>query len=220
MLKKRINENTSTNPNKRAKSDEDQLQSIDAIQSAGTSKYFSSNTTLAEQILKAQDDLNKELRNINFKTRDIKYVYNPLEYAFELNTIYMRKFGNTTKKVLFVGMNPGPFGMCQTGVPFGDPHWVREWLQVEGEVSSPDEQCPERPILGLASTRKEVSGDRLWSFFASVCSKPEVLFRNCFVFNYCPLMFMKAGGNNVTPAEIRDVQVIHSVCLKNHSKSK
>ena len=31
-------------------------------------------------------------------------------------------------------MNPGPFGMVQTGVPFGEVEAVRSWLQRAGEV--------------------------------------------------------------------------------------
>ena len=31
-----------------------------------------------------------------------------------------------------LGMNPGPFGMAQTGVPFGEVAQVRDWLGIDG----------------------------------------------------------------------------------------
>jgi len=46
----------------------------------------------------------------------VAYVYNPLEYATEPHEAFVRKFLNSTKSVLFLGMNPGPFGMAQNGV--------------------------------------------------------------------------------------------------------
>lgn len=161
----------------------------------------------ADKLLNIHINLNNQLRTLNFINEDIRYSYNPLEYAFELYVDYVRKFCNTTKKILFVGMNPGPFGMCQTGVPFGDPHWVKDWLRIEGDVSVPPVECPERKIYGLASKRKEISGDRFWSFFSGLCGEPEKFFENSFVINFCPLMFMQEGGKNITPTEIRDAEV-------------
>ena len=50
----------------------------------------------------------------------IHYVYNPLVYAREPHEAYLEKWGAKPKEIVLVGMNPGPFGMAQTGVPFGD----------------------------------------------------------------------------------------------------
>ena len=35
------------------------------------------------------------------------------------------------KRVVFLGMNPGPFGMAQVGVPFGEVAAVRDWLRID-----------------------------------------------------------------------------------------
>jgi hypothetical protein len=43
-------------------------------------------------------------------------IYNPLDYARELHCQFMGKFLDGPKDLLFVGMNPGPWGCCQTGV--------------------------------------------------------------------------------------------------------
>src|SRR5690606_5344887 len=91
----------------------------------------------------------------------VAYVYDPLTYARIPHERYLVRYGSTPKQVVLVGMNPGPFGMAQTGVPFGDPAFVRDWLGIEGEVEKPPKEHPKRPILGFASKRSEVSGTRL-----------------------------------------------------------
>ena len=48
------------------------------------------------------------------------FVYNPLEYAWSAHEQYLRLAAGDKKKVVFLGMNPGPFGMVQTSVPFGE----------------------------------------------------------------------------------------------------
>ncbi|XP_023030236.2 single-strand selective monofunctional uracil DNA glycosylase isoform X1 [Leptinotarsa decemlineata] len=163
--------------------------------------------TVQDKVLDLQLELNRNLRTLSLKTPPVEYIYNPLEYAFHPNTNFITKYCTTTKKILFIGMNPGPFGMCQTGVPFGDPRWVRDWLQIDGIVSKPEVECPERKILGFSSTRREQSGERFWSYFASLCGRPEVFFKYSFVCNFCPLALMKVNGCNVTPAEIKDMKI-------------
>lgn len=46
----------------------------------------------------------------------IRYVYNPLVYAKDNYLQFLYKFTNSPKKLMFLGMNPGPWGMMQTGV--------------------------------------------------------------------------------------------------------
>ena len=50
----------------------------------------------------------------------VTHVYNPLDYARRSHEAYLKKYGSSLRRVVLVGMNPGPFGMAQTGVPFGD----------------------------------------------------------------------------------------------------
>jgi single-strand selective monofunctional uracil DNA glycosylase len=132
----------------------------------------------------------------------VSHVYNPLEYARVPHEIYLQRCGAGPKQYLFVGMNPGPFGMAQTGVPFGDVTMVREFLRIEAEVGRPAREHPKRPILGFGCQRSEVSGSRVWGFVRERCVTADAFFRDAFVYNYCPLCFMEASGRNRTPDQL------------------
>ena len=58
-----------------------------------------------------------------------EFVYNPLAYAWDGFRQYV-KFSEGQKRVVFVGINPGPWGMAQTGIPFGEVNAVREFLGI------------------------------------------------------------------------------------------
>lgn len=132
----------------------------------------------------------------------VAYVYNPLAYAWAPHAAYLRKFGNGRKRIVFLGMNPGPFGMVQTGVPFGELRAVREWLGIEGLVAKPEREHPRRLVAGFACARTEVSGRRLWGLFAQRFGKPERFFSEHMVLNYCPLAFVERSGRNRTPDKL------------------
>ncbi|XP_064354480.1 single-strand selective monofunctional uracil DNA glycosylase isoform X1 [Dromaius novaehollandiae] len=136
----------------------------------------------------------------------VSHVYRPLRYAWRPHRRFVRRYCRAAKRVLFLGMNPGPFGMGQTGVPFGDAWHVREWLRVTGRVEKPPAEHPKRPVLGLACRRAEVSGARFWGLVRSLCAEPRRFFRHCFVHNHCPLLFVARSGRNVTPAELPPAQ--------------
>lgn len=183
-----------------------------------SSKYFSTTSSdatqpinIAEKIIELQKKLTENLKTLNLLSDQIHYIYNPLEYASEPNENFTRKYCTTLKKILFLGINPGPNGMCQTGVPFGDSKWVTDWLKVEGYVFKPSIECPERQIYGLSCPKGEPSGDRLWNFFSRICISPENFFKHSFVFNFCPVAFMDAKGRNVTPDEFIDTKVPFSI---------
>lgn len=129
-------------------------------------------------------------------------VYNPLDYALDLHRAWLERYGRGTKEVLLVGMNPGPFGMVQTGVPFGEVEAVRSWLGLQGEVRQPANVHPKRPVQGLACTRSEVSGRRLWGWAAQRFVTPQRFARRFFVHNYCPLAFVADSGANLTPDKL------------------
>ena len=133
-------------------------------------------------------------------------VYHPLDYAWELHRQWLERYGRGRKQVLLVGMNPGPFGMVQTGVPFGEVEAVRSWLGLRGSVRRPEQQHPKRPIEGLACRRAEVSGKRLWGWAAQRFVTPQRFFRRFFVHNYCPLAFVSDSGANITPDKLRQVE--------------
>ncbi|XP_066245479.1 single-strand selective monofunctional uracil DNA glycosylase [Euwallacea similis] len=193
--------------------------------SQGISKYFPNDEQsplimqpFTKQVLDVQRNLSNRLNQHNFLKLPVQYVYNPLDYAKAPNELYFTKYCQSPKKLLFVGMNPGPFGMCQTGVPFGDTSRVREWLQIEGEVSKPPNECPFRPVQGFDCVRKEQSGDRFWKFWESQCGAAENFFKNAFVYNYCPLAFMDRQGRNVTPADLKECKELESICDEYYSE--
>lgn len=142
-------------------------------------------------------------------TRDLRfgppvaYVYRPLDYAWANAAAYADRWGSGPKEVVLVGMNPGPFGMAQTGVPFGEVAAVRDWMKLRGAVDAPAGTHPKRPVEGLACGRSEVSGARLWGAFARRHPEPDTFFARAFVLNYCPLLFLDAGGANLTPDKLK-----------------
>jgi single-strand selective monofunctional uracil DNA glycosylase len=132
----------------------------------------------------------------------VAYVYNPLEYARQAHELYLRRYGEGTKRVLFLGMNPGPFGMVQTGIAFGQIAAVRDWLGIEASIDPPAIEHPKRRVTGFACPRSEISGERLWGLFAKRFGTATAFFRDHFVENYCPLAFLEASGRNRTPDKL------------------
>lgn len=138
------------------------------------------------------------LSRINFGSK-VSCVYNPVVYARETHECFVRKYCSTKKTVIFLGMNPGPYGMAQNGVPFGDREHVVGWLGITGRVDKPQYEHPRRPVLGLDCRRREVSGQRFWSLLRELTSGGELLRGPWFVHNYCPLAFLLPSGANLTP---------------------
>ncbi len=132
----------------------------------------------------------------------VTHVYNPLEYAWPSHRLYLEKWAVHSPRVLLVGMNPGPWGMVQTGVPFGEVSLVREWLGIEAPVGKPRREHPKRPVSGFDCARSEVSGARLWGWARERFGRPEAFFRQFFVYNYCPLAFLESSGRNRTPDKL------------------
>lgn len=152
-------------------------------------------------LVRAADALRAAVDQLKFRP-PVSHIYNPLVYAWAPHEIYLRRFGQPAKRVVFLGMNPGPFGMVQTGVPFGEVAAVRDWLRIEGPVKKPTREHSARPIEGFGCRRSEVSGQRLWGLFADRFRRPEVFFTDHFVVNYCPLAFLEDGGRNRTPDKL------------------
>jgi single-strand selective monofunctional uracil DNA glycosylase len=151
------------------------------------------------------DQLLKDLDGLRFGP-PVTHVYNPLTYAGEAYARYLALYGNTPKEVLLLGMNPGPWGMAQTGVPFGEVRLVRDWLEIEVPITAPAATHPKRPVTGFACTRSEVSGARLWGWIRETFQTPERFFARFFVANYCPLIFIEASGRNRTPDHLPQAQ--------------
>lgn len=157
--------------------------------------------SLALKIQNLAKKLNSRLAKLSFP-EPVAYVYNAFDYAFPGYAAYAEKFAQGTKRVFLLGMNPGPWGMSQTGVPFGEILAVRDWMGLRAEIGRPEPEHPKRPVEGLACKRSEVSGRRLWGFFAEHFGAPENFFAEHFVANYCPLAFMEASARNLTPDKL------------------
>ena len=157
--------------------------------------------SFAGRILAATRRLRRELSGLRFRA-PVRYVYDPLDHARRGHDAYVKTWGDSRRRVVFLGMNPGPFGMVQTGVPFGDVACVRDWLLIEAKIESPAQQHPKRPILGFDCPRSEVSGTRLWGAIAAHFGTPQRFFADHFIANYCPLAFVEASGRNRTPDKL------------------
>lgn len=145
--------------------------------------------------------LSADLAGLRFG-EPVTHVYDPLDYAWAPHARFLERFGTGKKEVVFVGMNPGPYGMAQTGVPFGEIAAVRDWMGIVEPVARPEPEHPARPIQGFECTRSEVSGRRLWGWAAERFPDPSDFFARFFVLNHCPLVFMEASGKNRTPDKL------------------
>ncbi|XP_053613539.1 single-strand selective monofunctional uracil DNA glycosylase-like isoform X3 [Plodia interpunctella] len=111
---------------------------------------------IADEFLELLDQLNSSLNQLELP-RKVECVYNPTVYARHTFEMYVRKFCNTKKTVMYFGMNPGPWGMSQTGVPFGEISSVKDWLGIEGPVGKPAVEIANRRVLGFACNRTELA---------------------------------------------------------------
>ncbi len=155
----------------------------------------------SERLVAAARRLSDEVDRLSFGP-PVSHVYNPLRYAWHPHELYLRTYGTGRKRVLFIGMNPGPFGMAQNGIPFGEISIVRDWLKITGRISRPENEHPRRPVTGFSCHRSEVSGQRFWGLFSERFGAPKAFFNIHFVLSYCPLAFMEASGRNRTPDKL------------------
>ena len=160
-----------------------------------------SSPSAVDAALEVARQLKTDVGALTFES-PVTHVYNPLEYAWECHAEYIRRFLNKGIKAVLLGMNPGPWGMVQTGVPFGEVAAVRDWMGIFALVQSPGNEHPKRRIEGLACQRSEVSGRRLWGLAAERFGTPEAFFADHFVVNYCPLAFLEETGRNRTPDKL------------------
>lgn len=155
----------------------------------------------SESMIESAKKLRDNVDRLTF-SNPITHVYNPLNYAWDAHELYLKKYANNKKSVIFLGMNPGPWGMAQIGVPFGEISLIQNWLEITAPIKKPHLEHPKRPIEGFNCKRSEVSGRRLWGLFKERFKDPEQFFENHFVANYCPLVFMESSGCNRTPDKL------------------
>jgi single-strand selective monofunctional uracil DNA glycosylase len=158
------------------------------------------------ELLESTRRLANHLRDLEFSP-PVAYVYRTLDYTWAAHEKYLKRFGKGKKRVVFLGMNPGPYGMTQTGVPFGEIAVVRDWMGIEAEIGQPDREHPKRPVDGFQCKRSEVSGRRLWGLFSERFGSPEFFFKDHFVLNFCPLVWMSETGANLTPDKLPAVEM-------------
>lgn len=169
--------------------------------------------SVTKQVIQHAQRLSEQVDALEFQ-KPVAWVYNPLNYAWAAHKRYLERYARPTCRVVFLGMNPGPFGMAQTGVPFGEIPAVRDWLGIELPVNQPSRVHPKRPVDGFQCAKSEVSGRRLWGLFAERFENADAFFEEHFVANYCPLVFMDEGGRNVTPDKIErnDAAQLEAIC--------
>ncbi len=165
-------------------------------------------------------ELIQELSSLQFSD-PVTHTYNPLEYAWEPHFQYLIRYGASKKHVLFLGMNPGPWGMSQTGIPFGEIPAVRDWMGISTSVGKPVNEHPKRLVEGFECTRSEVSGRRLWGLFAKRYPKAEEFFGDHFVTNFCPLVWMSKTGRNITPDKLPKAESapVDTICRKHLART-
>lgn len=163
--------------------------------------------TVAAKLISAGRDLADELRSLKF-SEPVTHTYLTVDYAREGYEAYLRKFADSQKRVLLLGMNPGPFGMAQTGVPFGEISAVRDWMGLNPKIGKPENEHLKRRIVGMDCPKSEVSGRRLWGLFSERYPKAEDFFKDHLVINFCPLIWMKDTGANLTPDKIKAFEMV------------
>ena len=166
-------------------------------------------------LVSISDRLRREVDALRFGA-PVTHIYNPLDYARKPHRLYLERYGGGKKRAVFLGMNPGPFGMAQTGVPFGEISMVRDWLGLEAPVGKPKREHDKRPVEGFSCKRSEVSGARLWGWAKASFGTPEAFFARFFVINYCPLSFMEESGTNRTPDKLpaHEREPLYAACNK------
>ncbi len=170
---------------------------------------------MMNELIASTERLATALRGLEFSP-PAAYVYRTLDYTWLAHRTYLERFGKGKKRVIFLGMNPGPFGMAQTGVPFGEVAAVRDWMGIETMIERPAREHPKRPITGFQCTRSEVSGRRLWGLFAERFPNPQNFFKDHFILNYCPLVWMSETGANLTPDKLSAAEMapVEAACLQ------
>ena len=162
---------------------------------------------VVEQLIRAATSLRDDVRPLGMKLVSegrIDVCYNPLDYAWDAHEAYLRRMGGSGARTVILGMNPGPHGMGQMGIPFAATSVVRDLLGITGiPVNQPEAADPRRPVVGLEYAREEVSGTRLWGLLAEHYGDAGAIASSVFLVNHCPLMlFSGARATNITPDKV------------------
>ena len=162
---------------------------------------------VVEQLIRAATSLRDDVRPLGMKLVSegrIDVCYNPLDYAWDAHVAFLRRMGGSGARTVILGMNPGPHGMGQMGIPFAATSVVRDLLGITGiPVNQPETPDPRRPVVGLEYPREEVSGTRLWGLLAEHYGDAGAIASRVFLVNHCPLMlFSGPRAANTTPDKV------------------
>ena len=162
---------------------------------------------VVEQLIRAAASLRDDVGPIGRRLvseGSVDVCYNPLDYAWDVHEAYLRRMGGSGARTVVLGMNPGPHGMGQVGIPFAATSMVRDLLGITGiPVSQPEAVDPRRPVVGLEYPREEVSGTRLWGLLARHYGDAAAIASHVFLVNHCPLMlFSGPRATNITPDKV------------------
>ncbi len=158
--------------------------------------------SIIEAAARLRDSVNSLTPSLLKNCKQVDWIYNPLDYAWTPHEEWIRRFSGNGATTLLVGMNPG-HGMGNTGVPFGCPEQVRDFLGITDlEVKQPDPVHPKRTVYGLNCPKPEVSGRRIWSFLSQHYSTPEKVSEDIYIVNHCPLWMFNDAGQNITPDKL------------------
>jgi len=162
---------------------------------------------VVEQLIRAAACLRDDVGPIGNRLvseGSVDVCYNPLDYAWDAHEAYLRRMGDSGARTVILGMNPGPHGMGQMGIPFAATSMVRDLLDITGiPVNQPEAADPRRPVIGLEYPREEVSGTRLWGLLSERYGNAEAIASNVFLVNHCPLMlFTGPRATNITPDKV------------------
>ena len=158
---------------------------------------------LIEAAARLRDDVTPMGKKLVSEGR-IDVCYNPLNYAWDVHEEYLRRMGGSGAKTVVLGMNPGPHGMGQMGIPFAATSVVRDLLGITNiSVKQPDNPDDRRPVIGLEYHKEEVSGTRLWGLLKDQYGDAQTIASRVFLVNHCPLMlFSGPRAANITPDKV------------------
>ena len=148
--------------------------------------------------------------------KSIDFAYNPLKYAWKSHKMYLERYGRLGANTIIMGMNPG-HGMGNTGIPFGCPEKVRNYLRIKNlKIKEPKNSHPKRIVTGLECKKPEISGKRIWSLIEEIYGSPEEAFKQIFVINHFPLWMFNKSGQNITPDKLKPSsnKEIFDICNK------
>ena len=135
-------------------------------------------------------------------------VWNPGRYGERWHRRFRETYPPGPNPVLLLGLNPGPYGMGQTGIPFTDIRRLESDLPELAARLRTDGESIGLPGLAPPDLRRrldrtfESSSIRVYRFLRLAGGSAGAGWRRVVAANPCPMLFME-GTVNRTPADLR-----------------